>query len=247
MDTAPPDFLAIPPIAVCSVSENPVAPPNKTAHFDGSASFSPDYAVIVGEEWSITMAPAGNGAALTNRTGWGTSLTPQLAGEYRVELSVIDERGLRSEEPCVIVLQANPMSNLYVEMFWSHQNDDMDLHVVRPGGTARTFDDCFAVTCIDGIDWGVPGDPSDDVFMMAADADGVGPELIEVDTNNDGEFQVFVHDNPASVRIDPTNVTVNIVLDGEVVFGETRPITGEDTDTLFATVNPVTGIVTPAP
>ncbi len=235
-----------PPIAVCRVDANPVAPPSQTANFEGAASFSPSGLDIVGVEWSLSLAPDGNGAALSRRTGTTTSITPQLAGEYWIELSVIDELGIRSEQACVIVLRALPTATLQVEMFWSHSGDDMDLHVIRPGGTARTLDDCFADNCRDGLDWGVVGEPSDDVQMVRSDDTGVGPEIIHLQTSELGDFRVFVHDNPAAERPEPTDVTVNIVLNDEVAFSQTRRITGEDSDTPFATVNLTTGIVTPA-
>ncbi len=238
---------SVAPIAVCSVDTNPVAPPSQTAHFNGSPSYSPIDLDIVGLEWTLINAPDGNAAPLASRTGVTTTLTPQLSGEYHIELTVIDELGVRSEEPCTLVLQAIPLTNLQIEMFWSHANDDMDLHLVRPGGTARTFDDCFSVTCIDGIDWGVTGDSSDDVRLLASDVTGVGPEIIQIETNEVGDFNVFVHDNPAAERTEPTDVTVNIVLDGELSFSQTRRITGEDSDTPYATVNLATGLVTAAP
>ena len=231
------------PIAFCSVDSNPVSPPFETAILDGSASYSPDGIDIVGYEWSLAIAPDGNGAALSSRTDSATRLMPQLAGVYIVQLTVLDERGFRSEEPCEITLQATPASTLQVQMYWSHAGEDMDLHVVRPGGTARTPDDCYAGNCLHGLDWGEDASAR----MLASNSDGTGPEIVAVSTDEDGEFDVFVHDVPAVVREAPTDVTVDIAWNGERVFSETRSVTGEDTETHFATVNPSTGVVTPAP
>ena len=127
------------PVAMCTVNKNPVQPPFETALFDGSASFDPEGREIVAYDWTLSAAPDGNAVALSSRTGQATSLTPQLPGIYRVELSVQNDLGLRSAEPCVIELSATPDEDLWVEMFWSHSDEDMDLHLLRPGGSLETL------------------------------------------------------------------------------------------------------------
>ncbi len=232
------------PIAVCEVNKNPVQPPFETARFDGSASYDPNELDIIGYEWALVVAPDGNGVALSTRTGPETSLTPQLAGTYVVELNVINELGLRSEEPCTIALEATPDEDLWVEMFWSHSGEDMDLHLLKPAGTPRTGTDCYFANCRNGLDWGTTGEDADDPVLDLDDIFAVGPENINVSDPEPGEFTVFVHDYPGSVRPEPTDVTVNIYLGGEQVFSETRRITGENSDEYYARVNPTTGIVT---
>ena len=236
------------PIALCSVDRNPIQPPFETAMFDGSASYDPNEREIVGYEWYLAEAPNGNDAALSSRTGANTSLNPQLAGTYRVELTVQNDLGLRSEEPCVIELQATPEEDLWVEMFWSHSGEDMDLHLLRPGGSLETDSDCYFANCdggFFGLDWGVQGNPDDDPILDLDDISGVGPENINVSDPESGVYTVIVHDYPGSVRQDATNVTVNIYLGGEQVFSEQRSISGEDTYTTYATVDAVGRRVTP--
>ena len=245
VDTALDDLPSEAPIAVCEVNANPVQPPFETATFDGSGSYDPNDREIIGYEWSLTMAPDGNGAALSTRTGTTTNLTPQLAGTYRVELTVINDLSLRSEEPCIIDLEATPDEDLWVELYWSHSGDDMDLHVLRPGASPRSSGDCYYANCRYGIDWGTLGEDADDPVLDLDDIPGVGPENINISDPEPGDFTVFVHDYPGSVREEPTNVTVNIYLGGEQVFSETRRISGENSDEYFATVNPTTGIVNP--
>ena len=245
-DTSIDDVVGEHPIAVCEVNANPVKPPFETATFDGSGSYDPNDREIIGYEWSLTMAPEGNGAALSTRTGPTTNLTPQLAGTYRVELTVINDLSLRSEEPCIIDLEATPDEDLWVELYWSHSGDDMDLHVLRPGASPRSSGDCYYANCRYGIDWGTLGEDADDPVLDLDDIPGVGPENINISDPEPGDFTVFVHDYPGTgPRPDPTNVTVNIYLGGEQVFSETRRMTGEDFDEYFASVNPTTGIVTP--
>jgi len=246
VDTVTDDIVGEEPVAVCTVDSNPVQPPFETATFDGSGSYDPGGGEIVGYEWRLTAAPPGNGAALSSTTGVSTRLTPLLAGTYRVELTVQNNLGLRSSEPCVIDLEANPDEDLWVEMFWSHPNEDMDLHLLRPGGSPRGGGDCYFANCRYGLDWGTIGEDADDPVLDLDDIPGVGPENINISDPEPGEFTVFVHDYPGTgPRQDPTDVTVNIYLGGEQVFSETRRMVGEDTDEYFARVNPTTGIVTP--
>ena len=234
------------PIAVCSVNKNPVKPPFESATFDGSDSYDPNDHAIVGYEWSLVSAPPGNGAALSTRTGVTTSLTPQLAGTYRVELNVINDLGLRSLEPCAIDLEATPDEDLWVELFWSHPNEDMDLHLLRPGGTPRSGGDCYFANCRNGLDWGTSGEDADDPVLDLDDIPGTGPENINISDPEPGDFTIFVHDYPGTgPRQEPTSVTVNIYLGPEQVFSETRRMVGENTDEYFAMVNPTTGVVTP--
>ena len=244
VDTAADPIDGDAPIAVCTVNKNPVQPPFETAVFDGAASYDPNDHEIVGYEWSLTNTPAGNSAALSSRTGPTTTLTPQLAGTYRVELTVINDLGLRSEEPCVIDLEATPDEDLWVELYWSHPNEDMDLHLLNPGGTPRGGGDCYFANKTP--DWGTIGEGADDPSLDLDDIPNVGPENINISDPQPGDFTVFVHDYPfTGPREEPTDVTVNIYLGGEQVFSETRRMVGEDTDEYFATVNPGTGIVTP--
>ena len=245
VDTAIIDEVGENPIAVCEVNKNPVQPPFETAVFDGSGSYDPNDRAIIGYEWSLTSAPEGNTSALSTRTGVTTSLTPQLAGTYRVELTVINDLSLRSEEPCIIDLEASPDEDLWVELFWSHSREDMDLHVMRPAGVPRSGGDCYYANCRNGLDWGTTGEDADDPVLDLDDIPGVGPENINISDPEPGDFTVFVHDFPGNNRPEPTDVTVNIYLGGEQVFSETRRITGENSDEYFATVNPTTGIVNP--
>ena len=60
----------------------------------------------------------------------------------------------------------------------------------------------------------------------------------------DGEYKVVVHDYPGSVYDAPNPVTVNVYLDGELEWTDTRSIDVEDSYTEFALINTGTGTVT---
>lgn len=237
------------PVAVCSVNQSEVQPPFETAVFDSSGSYDPAGNEITARMWTLSSSPAGNSENLSSLTGTTTSITPQLAGEYVVELVVMNNLGVRSE-PATCSVNAMPSEDFWVEMYWSATGEDMDLHVLRPFGSKRTDDDCYFVNCDSwgyGLDWGVSGNAADDPALDLDDIPGTGPENINIASPESGNFIVFVHDYPGSVRNDTTDVTVNVYLGGSRVFSETRRISGEDSDTYFAKVNATAGTVVSCP
>lgn len=234
------------PVAVCSVDRNPVQPPFETATFDGSQSYDPDGGELVEYDWRLVSAPAGNTEGLESPSAVSTRFTPLLAGNYFVDLTVVNEAGLRSE-PCSITLQAVPGQDLWIELFWSSVDEDMDLHLLKPGGSPRTSGDCYFANCtVWGPDWGVIGDPSDDPILDLDDIPGTGPENINIENPVDGTYTVFVHDYEwTGYHPEPTDVTVNIYFGGLQVYTTTRTVVGEDTDTYIAMIDTANGVVTP--
>ena len=61
----------------------------EVAHLDGTGSSDPDGNPLT-YTWSITSAPSGSNATLTNPTSSKPSLTPDIAGTYTVRLVVND-------------------------------------------------------------------------------------------------------------------------------------------------------------
>ena len=49
--------------------------------------------------------------------------------------------------PVLLSLEAIPRESLWVEMFWQYPGDDMDLHIIKPGGAMETDGDCFYELC----------------------------------------------------------------------------------------------------
>jgi len=234
------------PVAVCDVSPNPVTPPTQTATWDGSGSYDPE-GEIVSYVWELVSVPAGSAVAMPYATGATVSgFMPDLAGDYVARLTVRNDGG--NENSCEATLTATPSQDLWVEMFWEHSGDDMDLHLLAPGGVPRTDQDCYYANCVDwgygwGLDWGQYGYDGDDPALDLDDIPGTGPENINIDDPVPGVYTVFVHDYPGSVYDGANNVTVNIYLGGVLKWTDTRTISGEDSDNYYATIDWPSGTI----
>jgi len=234
------------PTAQCSVAPNPVATIHEAATFTGSG-FDPQGLAITTYSWTLIGKPAGSSAVMPN-TNSSTirNFYTDVIGTYTAQLVVTNSQGQRSE-PCVVDLLSEADSDLWVEMYWQYSGDDMDLHLLAPGGVLRTTNDCYYANCTStfgGLDWGIRGSGVDDPILDLDDIPGVGPENINIGTPASGLYTVYVNDYPGSVYQGRNDVTINIYLGGALVWTDTRPITGENSDEPFATIDWPSMVVT---
>lgn len=116
-------------------------------------------------------------------------------------------------------------TDIHVELSWNKNSVDIDLHMVKGGGTfsanPQTGNETDCGWWNQDPEWGVAG-PSDDCFLDLDDIDGYGPENINMATPASGDYTVILHyygghdaggSNPG-LDNGPAALTVKVWLDG---------------------------------
>lgn len=235
------------PIAVCEVSEASMLPIHDATNFLGSGSYDPNDLAIVDYDWQLVEVPPGSSATMPEGTADRANFVADQAGVYVAELVVTNSAGV-SSTPCQASVEAIPAESLWVEMFWDQPGDDMDLHLIAPGGSVGTTLDCYYGNCKPTntpLDWGVTGFADDNPTLDRDDTQNTGPENINILAPHNGVFTVAVRDFGIDSSIASTAVTVNIYVDGTQVWTDTRTITGDPTTPVeFAAIDWPSGVVT---
>lgn len=226
------------PVAICSVEPNPVHTLYDRATFIGEDSYDPAGAALT-YDWTFVSQPAGSAVSMPS----GSATDPNrrnfisdVAGEYVAQLIVTNEYGIPSD-PCLVTLTSEPLQDLWVEVYWTHSGDDMDLHLLAPAGVLTSGSDCYYANCTGrGLDWGVAGSREDNPTLDIDDIPGTGPENINIAAPQTGTFTVYVHDYPGSVYRQANDVTVNIYLSGQLVWTGMKTISDESDYVPFAEI-----------
>ncbi len=94
------------PVAVAG--PNQVVTPGVAVALNGSGSFDDDTVTsLLGYSWRLLSTPSGSAAALIGAHTISPTFTPDLAGRYVIQLTVVDQDGLESA-PSLIVIVENP-------------------------------------------------------------------------------------------------------------------------------------------
>lgn len=177
------------PIAVINCPDS-VNPP-LTLPLDGTASYDPAGGTIVAYEWSIAEAPDGSSSSVASASADITSMVVDLAGDWEVDLVVVNDVGVRSA-PARCEFDAIPEAAIHVELSWDTDDSDLDLHMVQAGASMYDSpeDVCW---CNDGPDWGELGVSEDDPELALDNEEGYGPEDTRLLVPADGEYEIWAH------------------------------------------------------
>ncbi len=238
------------PIAICNVVPPLVHPPFEYASWIGHDSYDPDGHAITTYQWSLINKPQGSSATMPNcnNTPDCGPFQPDQAGQYEAQLYIQNAIGM--SDTCTTTLEAVPTEDLWIEMYWTYPDDDMDLHLLAPGGQLTSNTDCYYANCTPGwgnLDWGQQGYAGDDPTLDIDDIPGTGPENINIADPQTGTFTVIVHDYSGSTGDSPgaNPVTVNVYVNGSLAWTDTRPISQENSYNNYCTVEWPSGVVTP--
>jgi len=236
------------PVAVCSASNDVLPPIRESVDMFGEESYDPNGYEIIDYQWTLVERPQGSAVDSRESDVNQYGFTPDVVGSYVMELVVTNELCIQSE-PCQVQVQAVPDGDMWVEMYWLHPNDDMDLHLIQNNSPYESDGDCYYGNCVtsDGymrLDWGESG-TDDDPQLDLDDINGVGPENINIAEPVSGNYRVVVHDYPGSEMFGANEVTVRIYVAGEVAYEQTKTIEGEDSYTPFADIVWPSGEINP--
>lgn len=186
---------------------------------------------IVGYAWTIVEKPSESSVTLSapNSVDTGFVFSSSLgntngidvAGTFRVRLTVTDAAGAVSTNDATVTLNSVPTGGLHVQLSWTASSNDLDLHLGRGFGVNWcSQDDCYYGNCADnaGVNWdgiagGTPGDPRLDID----DTNGFGPENIQIEEPVDNSYIIGVHaysGEGGGAGFTPTDVRVKVFING---------------------------------
>ncbi|MFN3198425.1 MAG: choice-of-anchor D domain-containing protein [Bradymonadia bacterium] len=105
---------------------------------------------------------------------------------------------------------------LHVRLSWDTDLNDVDLHLLGPGGQIWTCEgDCYFSN--PNPNWGDPNRFEDDPFLDLDDVDGFGPENINLEEPQPGTYRVLVQYWAEHESFEAPRATVEILQFGNVV------------------------------
>jgi len=230
------------PEAVCEASPA-IVNVEVPMQFRGGGSSDPEGQPITNFNWSLIQRPAGSVVDLALGGSATKAFTPDVPGVYVASLTVMATDG-RVSDPCLATLTAvGP--GLEVEISWDLPDDDMDLHVLEPGGVLNGDGDCYSGNCeTHHLHWGTASatdDPNLDVDAIY----GTGPETMHIPLPAMGTYTLLVLDHPTRVVNGSNTVTMTVHSDGTVIWTGSRILTDEGEQRAFATITFPGAVVVP--
>jgi hypothetical protein len=213
-----------PPVAEAQLVNDPddIAPLDQVV-FDGRTSHSPVEGITIAEyHWSLIARPPGSTAVVQDAGLAEAGLLVDLAGDYTVELFVVDSEGVRSVAPAILQFRAVPKDAVHVQLTWDHPNADLDLHFIRmnaadPEAPFAAFDLSFDTYFSNRFpdDW--YDEQRQHPRLDIDDQRGFGPENVNIEEPAEDTFQIWVHywnDNSDSVQPEAAEAVVRVYIHG---------------------------------
>ncbi len=150
--------------------------------------------------WSLIRRPDGSTATLRDADQSECGIIADLAGDYTVELHVVDTMGVRSVDPAIVSFRAVPADALHIQLTWDHPTADLDLHLIRLNPDPEPEQDDF--TAFDPRwDAYFSNRFPDDWYQIQEnhprldidDQMGFGPENINIREPAEDTYQIWVH------------------------------------------------------
>lgn len=195
---------------------------------DGRETLDPEGAPIATYRWALEVRPADSAATVFHSTDDRMlrkratgDLEVDKVGRYELRLIATDDRGLQSLDRPESRVTIRP-KDLEILLRWDVPTD-VDLHVVRPGGRVGDYGTGRVGTST-GSDvtsfnrapnWGDLATEEDDPRLDIDDVSGRGPEIVSLDSPEDGApYAVFAHYCDSRGVGVPVNVTAEVYVRG---------------------------------
>ncbi|MFO0724890.1 MAG: choice-of-anchor D domain-containing protein [Myxococcota bacterium] len=209
---------------------------------EGRDSVDPEGGPIASYRWILERKPADSATAIFHsaddrnlRKKATGDMEVDVVGTYELRLVVTDDRGLQSFDLPESRVTVRP-KDLEVLLRWDVPTD-VDLHVVRPGGTVGDYGSGAVGTSTGsdvssfnrGPNWGDLMSPDDDPRLDIDDVTGRGPEVTSLDAPASlGSYEVWAH------YCDSRNVGIAANVTIEVYVRGVKVATVPDSGTGFA-------------
>jgi len=135
---------------------------------------------------------------------------PLFSGDNLIMVTAVNQFGSASDHiyvECTMVIR-----DIHVQLYWPLLGSDVDLHLIRPGGTYWSIpDDCHWRNM--NPDWGVPGDPTDDPELDIDCITSCTLENIVLSRPVTGTYSVKVH-YYSDHDLGPTTASVRVWVQG---------------------------------
>jgi hypothetical protein len=236
------------PTGIITVAEGDTVTPQTTLHLDGKQSYVTSGGKITGYKWTVQQPKGSVSVIGPNSTSPGITFTPNVAGDYKFQLTVTDSSGKPSCFPAEKVVKVLPDQAIHVELLWDTPGDqdqtnegpdagaDMDLHFAHKYATMPDYDkdgkadpwfsdayDCFWFNCATSggkaLEWG-SYDPNidDNPHLDRDDTDGAGPENLNLTLPEDDKTYYIGVHYFKDHGFGPSIATVKVFVYGNIVF-----------------------------
>jgi hypothetical protein len=209
------------PIAVTGPSEQ--LKRNVVVELDGSGSYDPDDEEAVLEyAWSLDQSPAQSLVNLVSPNTEDPTFSADQVGHYTLDLMVVDEDGQPSLNPASTVVEILGWEDMELVLSWDKPDVDLDLHLIKDGGTYFGIGDCFFAN--PEPDWGEQGRTTDDPFLLRDDEGTGAGEVIVLAQPEEQIYAVMVAYHSRRDADNPfTTATLSVRAEGQEIANVPGP------------------------
>lgn len=218
-------------ITITCAAADPVCPPSGlAAGYTGSSGAPTITPASSATNFTVTATAFGL-SGTTNATGngywllvndgvlaaWGVLAV--AAGSYAAEVPLVcgaqdifltfASGSNRAYYHITVTLNGCTTSAVRVQLTWdTGPSSDIDLHLLRPGGSITTSNDCYYGNCQGvALEWGATGAAGNPILDVD-DTEGWGPENIFIASGAEaGQYRIIVHNYDGSLA---TSATVKL-------------------------------------